>query len=138
MKACPKCGCTTFHANQYVQGYVSVLATVDKDSAVFLSNPTEDGEMDTSGLDCGNPEGPFHCEKCEWEGDIKDMVEGKDEPSLVDVCSQVLGSVGAVLEDADDTGCDGMVTLNNSVYNKLRQAYHAATGKWIGVEVEDE
>ena len=43
-----------------------------------------------------------------------------------------------LLEDADDIGCDGMVTVNNSAYIALQKAVKAATGQDHGIDVEDD
>lgn len=60
---CPKCGGTEFLATQHVSGSVDVIATIDVGSrqGTFLRNPTEDGLMDTTDLECKEPEGPFTC-----------------------------------------------------------------------------
>lgn len=43
-----------------------------------------------------------------------------------------------LLEDADDVGGDGVVTLNNSVYMRLQAAVKEATGVFHGIAVSDE
>jgi hypothetical protein len=65
LRKCPKCGCEEFHASQAVRGGVPVIARVDQQgNTSFVRNPTDDGLMDTSGLDCDAPAGPFVCVKC--------------------------------------------------------------------------
>ncbi len=65
---CPKCGCEEFEAIQAVRGGVPVIARLDhQGNAFFVRNPTDDGLMDTSGLDCDSPVGPFICVKCGHE-----------------------------------------------------------------------
>ena len=61
---CPNCGNFEFYAEQSISGTVAVI--VDSDGN-FIRNPTPDGEMDTSGLDCDDPHGPFTCTKCDTE-----------------------------------------------------------------------
>ena len=68
LRKCAKCGCEEFHASQAVRGCVPVIARVDhQGNAFFVRNPTDDGEIDTSGLDCDAPDGPFICVKCGHE-----------------------------------------------------------------------
>ena len=50
----------------------------------------------------------------------------------------VLETAVEVLQDADDAGSDGMVTLSNSVYMRLRAAVKEATGIAHGIAVSDE
>jgi hypothetical protein len=50
----------------------------------------------------------------------------------------VLETAVELLQDADDAGCDGMVTLNNSVYMRLRAAVKEATGVAHGIAVSNE
>jgi hypothetical protein len=65
---CPKCGCAEFEAIQAVRGGVPVIARVDQQgNALFLRNATDDGQMDTSGLVCDAPNGPFNCVRCGHE-----------------------------------------------------------------------
>lgn len=62
---CPNCGNCVFIARQQVRGTVDVYVTLDTDHRpTFLDNATKSGEMDTSGLDCDNPEPPFCCRMC--------------------------------------------------------------------------
>jgi len=50
----------------------------------------------------------------------------------------VLETAVELLEDADDAGDDGVVTLNNSVYMRLQAAVKEATGVVYGIAVDDE
>ena len=50
----------------------------------------------------------------------------------------VLETAVELLQEADDAGCDGMVTLNNSIYMRLRAAVKEATGIVHGIAVSDE
>jgi hypothetical protein len=50
----------------------------------------------------------------------------------------VLETAVELLQDADDAGSDGMVTLSNSVYMRLRAAVKEATGIAHGIAVNDE
>jgi hypothetical protein len=50
----------------------------------------------------------------------------------------VLATAVELLQDAEDAGGDGMVTLNNSVYMRLRAAVKEATGVVHGIAVSDE
>ncbi len=50
----------------------------------------------------------------------------------------VLETAVELLQDADDAGCDGMVTLSNSVYMRLRAAVKEATGVVHGIAANDE
>ena len=50
----------------------------------------------------------------------------------------VLETAVELLQDADDAGCDGMVTLNNSVYMRLRAAVKEATGIAHGIAVSEK
>ena len=50
----------------------------------------------------------------------------------------VLETAVELLQEADDAGCDGMVTLNNSIYMRLRAAVKEATGVVHGIAVSDE
>jgi hypothetical protein len=50
----------------------------------------------------------------------------------------VLETAVEVLQDADDAGSDGMVTLSNSVYMRLRAAVKEATGIAHGIAVSNE
>ena len=50
----------------------------------------------------------------------------------------VLETAVELLQDADDAGCDGMVTLNSSVYMRLRAAVKEATGVAHGIAVSNE
>ena len=59
---CKNCGGEEFLANQAVRGTVSVIVCGDGN---FIRNPTPDGNMETNGLDCDEPHGPFECVKCQ-------------------------------------------------------------------------
>jgi hypothetical protein len=50
----------------------------------------------------------------------------------------VLETAVELLQDADDAGCDGMVTLSNAVYMRLRAAVKEATGVVHGIVASDE
>ena len=50
----------------------------------------------------------------------------------------VLETAVEVLQDADDAGSDGMVTLSNSAYMRLRTAVKEATGVAHGIAVSNE
>jgi hypothetical protein len=65
MLKCNACGNTEkFYGEQRVWGTVTVV--VDNDGE-FLQNDTEDGLIDSTHLECANPEGPFVCAMCESE-----------------------------------------------------------------------
>jgi len=77
---CPSCGGTDFIGSQHVSGSVPVNCNVTKDTeagagwvfdAMFVSNPTPNGELDTSGLDCSGVEGPFYCSECDIAIELK-------------------------------------------------------------------
>ena len=64
------CGCDNFKAVQAIRGTVSIIVTIsDSGAAFFQSNDTKDGQLDSSELDCDNPEGPFICCGCGKEFD---------------------------------------------------------------------
>jgi hypothetical protein len=50
----------------------------------------------------------------------------------------VLETAVELLQDADEAGDDGMVTLSNSVYMRLRTAVKEVTGVAHGIVVSDE
>ena len=50
----------------------------------------------------------------------------------------VLETAVELLQDADEAGDDGMVTLSNRVYMRLRTAVKEATGVAHGIAVSDE
>jgi hypothetical protein len=50
----------------------------------------------------------------------------------------VLETATELLQDADDGGDDGMVTVNNGVYMRFRAAVKEATGIAHGIAVSDE
>jgi hypothetical protein len=50
----------------------------------------------------------------------------------------VLETAVETLQDAEDAGGDGMVTLSGSVYMRLRAAVKEATGIAHGIAVDDE
>lgn len=51
--------------------------------------------------------------------------------------AELLEAVKNLLEDADDTGCEGMATVGAHSYNKLREAYTNMTGNSTGIEIEE-
>jgi hypothetical protein len=50
----------------------------------------------------------------------------------------VLETAVELLQDADDGNSDGMVTLSNNFYMRLRAAVKEATGVTYGIAVSDE
>jgi hypothetical protein len=52
--------------------------------------------------------------------------------------NNILAIAVEVLEDADDAGGDGMVTLSSSIYMRLRAAVKEATGVSHGIDADDE
>ena len=50
----------------------------------------------------------------------------------------VLETAVELLQDADDAGSDGMVTVSGSVYMRLRAAVKEATGIAYGIAVSEE
>ena len=71
---CPKCQSSEFNATQSMRGSVDVIAVLNADgTATFVRNPTDDGAVNTDGLDCGDPEGPFTCVKCGHEMSKDDL-----------------------------------------------------------------
>lgn len=58
---CPKCWGMEFYASQVVSGTITVVVNQNGD---FLRNTNEDGNIDPSGLNYDNPEGPFECVVC--------------------------------------------------------------------------
>jgi hypothetical protein len=54
------------------------------------------------------------------------------------VLKNVLETAVELLQDAEDAGSDGMVTLSNRVYMRLRAAVKEATGIAHGIAVDDE
>jgi hypothetical protein len=54
------------------------------------------------------------------------------------VLKNVLETAVEVLQDAEDTGGDGMVTVSGSVYMRLRAAVKEATGIAHGMAVDEE
>ena len=50
----------------------------------------------------------------------------------------VLETAVELLQDADEADDDGMVTLSNSVYMRLRAAVKEATGKAPGIAVSEK
>ena len=50
----------------------------------------------------------------------------------------VLETAVELLQDAEDAGDDGMVTIGNSVYMRLRAAVKEATGMNHGIAVTEE
>lgn len=76
------CGCDRFRASQAVRGTVSVIVTVgDNGEAYFETNDTKDGLLDSSELDCDDPEGPFACVNCGNEIKAEDIVRARAEAS---------------------------------------------------------
>ena len=60
-----QCGSREFIGRQAVRGTLTVIVAVgERGRATFLRNPTKDGLIDSSELDCDDPEGPFACAKC--------------------------------------------------------------------------
>jgi hypothetical protein len=43
-----------------------------------------------------------------------------------------------LLEDADDTGCDGMVTVSNKAFTELQAAVKGVNGNDYGIDVSDQ
>lgn len=54
------------------------------------------------------------------------------------VLKNVLETAVELLQDAEEAGDDGMVTLSNRVYMRLRAAVKEATGLAHGIAVDDE
>ena len=50
----------------------------------------------------------------------------------------VLETAVELLQDAEDTGDEGMVTVSNSIYMRLRAAVKEATGINHGIAVSEE
>lgn len=47
-------------------------------------------------------------------------------------------AIRELLEDADDTGCEGVTVVSAAPFNKLRDVFHGITGEWCGSEVFDK
>lgn len=113
MLRCKACGnITRFLGGQRVQGTISIV--VDGNGE-FVGNPTESGEMDTSGLIYGDAEGPYVCEKCN-----SDEIETFDPPTderrefvlkmaLIYLRANLEDAAEAFYPDADESSEEGKV-----------------------------